>query len=317
MTGLAAVLMGPYGFVLPRFLGGDSAGVGETVVQALRVPRVLGGALVGAALAAAGLLAQTVTRNSLADPGLMGVASGALLGGVLGRLWWTNAETALAWPCISGALLATGLVLIVYQRLPHRSGVTLVLVGVAMNAVLGGVIAVLVAADSQRFLALRLWLAGSVAGRTSDAMVATAALVMPVLVASCLLGRQLDVLALGTDRARSLGARPALTTLLGVGTVAWLAGTATAFAGPISFVGLAAPHLARAITRAQRHTPLLLASAAIGATLIVATDAAGRAWASPGEVPVSVVCAVLGAPALIVFGLTRRKVGASNGTLHT
>lgn len=298
----AGLLLGSRGVILP-----SSAGLERDLLLSLRLPRVMAAFTVGCGLGAAGLLAQAVTRNPLADPGLLGVASGALLGAVLVRTTWGLNGAQLAWPSILGALMATGVVLAAANR--HRtsgSPLPLILVGMALNAVLGGLVAFITLSNPVAFTTLRYWLVGSLAGRSTEVTLLAVVLMIPALIAVPLLGRQLDVMALGPDRASSLGAQPRWILAMAAVLIAWLAGVATALAGPVAFVGLAAPHLTRAVMRSPNHLPLAVAVMATGAGLVTLADMVGRLAASPGEVSVSIVCAVIGAPVLIVVGLRGR-----------
>ena len=309
VVAVASVIAGSRGLIVPTVFGGKGP-LEDELLTSLRLPRMAAGMIVGGALAAAGLLVQSVTRNPLGDPGLLGVASGALLGGVLAKSVWGIGGTELVWPCIAGALAATAFVLFsASRRGPNFAGVNLILIGMAVNAVLGGAVAVITLGSPTTFATLRFWIAGSLAGRTSGAVLVALVLVIPALALTLLLHRQLDVLALGADRARSLGVRPEPVLAFIVLIVAWLVGTATALAGPIAFVGLAAPHLGRAIGRSPDHARLIILTVAIGAGLVTGADLVGRLWAAPGEVSVAIVCAIGGAPFLIAIGLRMGSYG--------
>jgi iron complex transport system permease protein len=303
-----SLLAGPHGLVIPTAVGGRATPVEESLIWTVRLPRTSAALLAGAALAVAGTLGQTVTRNNLCDPGLMGVSSGAMLAGVLARQLLQLRETALAWPCIAGAIVATMLVLLIHARSTTRSRSGLILIGMAVNGIAGGSISLITQSEPETFLALRLWLVGSVAGRTTDAVMASVLLILPAILCVLLMHRELDLLVLGSSRARSLGAHTRLTTAVAVVAIAWLVGVSTALAGPIAFIGLAAALLAPALLRRNGHGVLIPLTAVVGAGLLVTADLVGRIVSFPGEVPSSVVCAVVGAPLLIIIGLRDHRM---------
>lgn len=311
MASVVAVAIGSAGLAIPGVM--DDASL--QFLTDLRLPRVVGGLLVGAALSVAGLLAQSVTRNPLCDPGLMGVSAGALFAGVLARMWFTLPETSLVWPCIMGAVAATSIVLLLNHRRTAHSPVHLVVVGLALNAALGGATAIVAGSAQDKFLPLRLWLAGSLAGRTWEATEVAALLTIPVLAATLLARQQIDSLAVGMEQARSWGASPGITSAVLVLVIAWLVGSATALAGPVSFVGLAAPHIGRRLFRWSSHTVGIPVSAGVGAALVVGADLAGRMASSPGEVPVSIVCSLVGAPVLIALAVHSGRAFRGRGEM--
>lgn len=302
---VGGLMLGDGGLAAPSVWFAD--GPGGELVRSLRLPRVLAAALVGVALGCAGLLTQSLTRNPLADPGLFGVASGALLAGMIARLVGAIPETVLAWPSIVGALVATIGVLLIGRAQPDAAPETLVVVGVALNAALGGAAALLALVDPQRFIPLRLWLAGSVAGRQMPAVLTSLALVLPVILLVMLLSGEIDALTFGSHQARSWGGMPRVTALIMIVSVAWLTGAATAVAGPIAFIGLAAPHLSRRVVPWFNHTWGIPLTAATGAAIMLIADLVGRVVSSPGEVPVSILVGAFGAPILILFVLAHSR----------
>jgi iron complex transport system permease protein len=295
----------PLGDVLTA-LAGQDAGDASIIVWQQRLPRTLLGLVVGAALGMGGAVAQGLTRNGLADPGLFGVSAGAALAIVAGSfLFGITALAAQVLLGTAGAALAGVAVLVLGTR--SAVAVTsqgLALVGVAVSAVLGSVASVVVLLDAQTLDEYRFWLVGSLAGRGSS----TLATVGPVVVVGAALAlassRLLDALALGDDVAQGLGVRLRSARLLAGASVLVLTGAAVAAAGPIAFVGLAVPHAARALT-GPRSGWLLAHSALLGAALLVAADVVGRVVARPGELQVGVVTALVGAP--LALALLRRS----------
>jgi iron complex transport system permease protein len=284
--------------------GGEAA----SIVWDLRVPRTLLGLVVGAALAAAGVLLQALTRNPLAEPRILGISAGASLGVVVAiTLFGIGSLAGYVWFGIAGALGAGLLVFGVAARTRDgASPVTLALVGAALDASLGAITAGLLSADARTFEEFRFWVVGGLTGRDS----AVAGHVLPFLLAGLLLAafvaRGLDSLALGDDVARGLGTRVGLTRLGGGAAAVLLTGAGVAAAGPIAFVGLAVPHIARFLVGTDQRW-VLAASVLIGPALLLSADVVGRVVALPGEVSAGIVTALIGAPLLAVL-VSRAKV---------
>lgn len=279
------------------------------IVLGLRLPRVLLGAVVGAALGIAGAVIQLATRNPLGDPGLLGINAGASLALILGTdLIGLAGPEAAVWLAACGA---TGAVFAVQMLAGGRNGsdpIRLTLAGVAVTALCTGIGQAVVLADPERFDLVRNWRIGTLSGAT-DAILPSLTLAWLAGVLLALgLARRLDLLALGEDRAAALGVSIRSTRLGSVAAVVLLAGGAVAAAGPIAFIGLASPHVARRLGRlsAAAHLPL---SGIIGAILVVIADTLGRIATPPAEVPISVVAGLLGAPILIL--LARRRSAAA------
>jgi iron complex transport system permease protein len=294
---------------LPGALGDDTVTDPDLqVIAQLRWPRTLLAIVVGAALGVAGALIQGHTRNPLADPGILGIASGASLAVVVSFAMFgvTGIFATSVWAFV-GAVLAT----VAVFALASASGgtvnpMTLILGGAAMNAVLLAVISAFVLTDDNNLDRMRFWTVGSVAGRDMSIFWG----VMPVIVIGLLLafatGPQLNLLNLGDDVATSLGVNTRLARMIGMGVIALLAAAATAAAGPISFLGLLIPHLVRSLTGPD-YRWILPYSALAGAVLLVYADVLGRVIARPGELEVGIVLAFVGAP-LFIWMLARRRV---------
>ncbi|PWJ48458.1 iron complex transport system permease protein [Quadrisphaera granulorum] len=274
------------------------------VVHQLRVPRTVLGVLVGAALGCAGAVIQALTRNPLAEPGLLGVNAGAASAVVvvISVLGVSN-PAGLAAAALAGAALATGAVLLIgASRGVAADPVRLVLAGVALAACLHSVTGAITLIDARTFDSYRFWVVGSL----EDRQLTTALVVAPLVVAggalAWTLGRGLDALALGQDVGRSLGLRTTRLRLLALLAVTLLCGGATAAAGPVSFVGLVVPHAIRLVVGPGLRRTLPLCALG-GAALVLASDIIGRVVARPSELEVGIVTAFVGAPLLLWLAL--------------
>ena len=276
-----------------------------TIVLDARLPRTLAGLLAGCALGLAGALMQTLTRNPLADPGLLGVNSGASFAIVLGAalLGITSPQEQLLM-AFCGAFAASLLVAFTgSQGGGQLSPVRLTLAGVALAAVLEGLSNGIALLNPDVYDQLRFWQAGSLDIRTLQTL---KIVLLPVLIAAVVtlfLSRALNSLSLGADTATALGSRVARTQLIGLLAITVLCGSATALVGPIAFIGLMMPHMARWLVGADHRWSLPVTLLATPALLLFA-DVIGRLLV-PGELRVSVVSAFIGAPVLI--WLVRRQ----------
>ncbi|ADO49451.1 Fe(3+)-siderophore ABC transporter permease [[Enterobacter] lignolyticus] len=301
LTGAASL---PVGVVVDAF-SGQCRSADCAIVLDARLPRTLAGLLAGGALGLAGALMQTLARNPLADPGILGVNAGAsfaiVLGAALLGLSSPQQQLLLAF---CGAFIASLLVAFTgSQGGGQLSPVRLTLAGVALGAVLEGLSSGIALLNPDVYDQLRFWQAGSLDIR----QLATLRVVfLPVLIATAvalLLSRSLNGLSLGADTATALGNSVARTQILGLLTITVLCGSATAVVGPIAFVGLMMPHIARWLVGADHRWSLPVTLLATPSLLLFA-DIIGRLIV-PGELRVSVVSAFIGAPVLI--WLVRRQ----------
>jgi iron complex transport system permease protein len=277
------------------------------LVGAFRVPRMLLGLLVGASLGLAGALMQATTRNPLADPGILGVNAGAYFAVVAGiSFFGASAVSGYVWWSFGGAVVATVAVYIVGSR--GRAGATpvrLVLAGVAIGAVLSGFSLGLTLLNPDVFDRIRFWSVGSLQGRQFDVVVGVLPLVVVGVALALYLSRVLNVVALGDDLARSLGAHIQRTRVLALVAITLLCGAATAAAGPVAFLGLMVPYVARALFGPDQRwvIPFTLTLAPL---LFLCADMLGRVIVS-SELPVGIVTAFLGAPILILIVRSRKS----------
>ncbi|ELY4220016.1 Fe(3+)-siderophore ABC transporter permease [Cronobacter sakazakii] len=299
----------PFSLVLDA-LTGTCHDADCTIVLDARLPRTLAGIVAGLSLGLAGALMQTLTRNPLADPGLLGVNSGASFAIVLGAALWGVSEPlhilALA---LCGALAATLVVAFTGSAGGGQlSPVRLTLAGVALAAVLEGLSGGIALLNPVVYDQLRFWQAGSLDIRTLTTLKAIAPVVLTGAVIALLLGRALNSLSMGADTATALGSRVARTQVFGLIAITLLCASATAVVGPIAFIGLMMPHLARWLVGADHRWSLPVTLLATPSLLLLA-DIIGR-LVVPGELRVSVVSAFIGAPALIYL-VRQRRGGAS------
>lgn len=314
LLSLASLAVGarsvPTATVLEALTHYDPTSTDQLVVVTSRLPRTILGLLVGAALALAGCAMQGVTRNPLADPGILGVNGGAALAIVVGISVFGVADASgYVWFAFLGAGVASVVVYAVAAL--GREGATpvkLALAGAAATAFFGAITTALLLRDRQAFDQFRFWQVGSLNGR--DLGITTQ--VLPFLVLGGLLalglGRGLNTLALGDDVARGLGARVGLLRLATAVAVVLLCGAATAAAGPVGFVGLTIPHVARALVGTD-YRRILPVSMLLGPILLLAADVLGRVIARPGEVQVAIVTAALGAPVFVLLVRRHRLAG--------
>lgn len=296
--------------VVAQALTGTCQSADCTIVLDARLPRTLAGLLAGGALGLAGALMQTLTRNPLADPGLLGVNAGASFAIVLGAalFGFSTPQEQLVMAFI-GALMASLVVAFTgSQGGGQLSPVRLTLAGVALAAVLEGLTSGISLLNPDVYDSLRYWQAGSLDIRNLQTL---KVVIVPVLIAGAtalMLSRALNSLSLGSDTATALGSKVARTQLIGLLAITVLCGSATAIVGPIAFIGLMMPHMSRWLVGADHRWSLPVTLIATPVLLLFA-DIIGRLIV-PGELRVSVVSAFIGAPVLI-FLVRRRPRGAA------
>ncbi|MER6915105.1 iron ABC transporter permease [Streptomyces sp. NPDC000594] len=270
-----------------------------TVVES-RYPRTALGVLAGLALAVAGTLMQGITRNHLAEPGLLGINAGASATIVTATAFWgASGSTAAMWWALPGALAAGFLVQAIGGGRAGRSQVRLVLAGAVLSAVLMAYIQAVTLTKPQVFDSYRYWVVGALGGRDFDVLKSMLPFVAIGLLLALLLGRGLNALALGDSTAAALGANPAVVRAGGLAAATLLSAAATAAVGPIAFVGLAVPHIVRALVGVDFRWQIAF-SAVVGPTLLLAADVLGRVVMRPQELMVGVVTAFVGAPVLLI-----------------
>lgn len=277
------------------------------VLFELRVPRTVLAMIVGAALAAAGAVLQTMTRNPLAEPGLLGVSAGASFAVVLAIYFGASAASLGLWVAILGALSGCLLVLGVSRASGGADDpVRLILAGAAFSGFLLSIISLLLLSDQRTADEMRFWLIGALAGRPTE-MIAWVALGVGLgLLLVALNLRALAAMALGEQMARGLGHHPQMVQTLIILAVALLVGCATAGAGPIAFVGLVVPFLVRSLVGADIRRVFYL-SLLYGPVVVIGADVLARLVVPPYELPVGVVTAFVGAP-ILMFVVRQRRM---------
>lgn len=282
------------------FIAFDPTNSEHLLVRYLRFPRTLLAIVIGLALGGAGTLMQALTRNPLADPGLFGINAGAMVAIVsLIALTGITDVTVYMWFGLLGAFLA-GIGVYLLGGVRHGlNPVRMVLSGVALSVVLLAITQlVTVNSDERVFDQFRHWVVGSLQGRSFDVLYPITALVVIGSIIAYSLTRALDIVTLGDDISHSLGANQNRVWLLSALAIVLLAGSATAAVGPISFLGLTAPHFARRLVGSE-YRRILPMSMLIGALVILVADCLGRLIGTPGEVSVGIMISLIGGPFFI------------------
>jgi iron complex transport system permease protein len=297
-------------------LTGYPAGVPESaavILFELRMPRVALAVVVGSGLAVSGAVFQSLFRNPMADPAIIGVSSGAALGAIVAILAGGGAflggllVPAAAFAC---ALVVAALVYRLARFGPAVQVATLLLAGIAVAAMLSAVITLIMAFSGEQVRSIYFWLLGGLSGRGWGAVLAAGPAVLVGIVAALLATGRLNLMALGDERAAQLGLEIERFKRMSLAVGALLAAAAVSVAGVIGFIGLMTPHILRLVMGAD-HRRLLPASILGGATLLVLADLVARTFVQPEEIPVGAVTAILGGPFfLYLLRRERRSAGA-------
>jgi len=283
--------------VLAAFTGETAESTRRIVLDA-RLPRALCAALAGCNLAVAGVLLQSVTRNPLADPGLIGITAGAGMAATVVLAAFPGAASMLPVAAFAGAMVSAVFVYAVSWRPGGgASPVRMILAGVAVNAVLGAVIGLLITAFADRIPAVMFWTTGSFNGRGWSHLRLMAPYSVVGMAMALALHRSTRVLELGDDAASSMGVRVERTRLVAFAAASLLAGSAASVAGLVGFVGLVVPHLVKLLLGTNRLA--LPVSALAGASLLLWSDLLARTALAPSELPVGVVTGLIGGPYFI------------------
>lgn len=310
MSRVVSVLMaGPHAKDLPA--------ADVLIVWQIRMPRILLGMLVGASLAIAGAVLQGLFRNPLADPGLVGVSSGAALGavttivlgpGILAPLFTIFGSFSLPLMAFFGGLAATVLLYGIATRQGRTSVATMLLAGIALGAFAAAGTGLLIyVASEQQTREIAFWSLGALSGASWAKLYASGPMMLLVIFAVPALGRGLNAIVLGEAEAFHLGIHVQRLKKLAVVLVAAATGAAVSVSGVIGFVGIVVPHLLRLAMGAD-HRPLLPACALLGAILMLLADMLARTIVAPAELPIGIVTAAIGAPFFLSMLLRRRSL---------
>lgn len=306
------------GRVLSKLMRGAPLSPVESVVLwDIRLPRLVLGMLVGAALAVAGAVMQGLFRNPLADPGIVGVSAGAGLGAILAIVLGGMLPAALLglvgqylvpWAAFLGGWVTVILLYRVSTRHGRTSVATMLLAGIAIAALTGALAGILIyKADDNQLRDLTFWGMGSLAGASWAKLLGAAPIMLAALIGALFLGRSLNALALGEATAHHIGIPVQRMKNGAILAVAAASGAAVAVSGGIGFVGIVVPHLLRLATGPD-HRALLVNAALLGASLLVVADMISRVIVAPAELPIGIVMAVLGAPVFLWILLRQRGV---------
>lgn len=299
----------PVGNVIEAFVDFDPANTDHLVVRELRLPRTIVGLLVGMALGLGGAIMQAVTRNPLADPGILGVNAGAAFAVVL-AIWAFGVGTTLGlvWFAMAGAAAAS--VVVYALGSVGRGGATpvrLALSGAALSSLLFALTRAVTLLDESTLDQFRFWAVGSLAGRDVEVVSSIVWFIAGGAVLAIGLARPLNSIGLGDDAAAALGVKVGRTRAVSGVAIVLLCGSAVAAIGPIAFVGLVVPHAVRAVVGPDQRW-LMIGCALAGPILLISCDTIGRVIARPGEVQVGIMTAAIGGPAFVYLVRRARMV---------
>jgi iron complex transport system permease protein len=305
-----SIVLGTREVSVAEIIGAIRGGTGTNgeAAVAVRIPRTLLAALAGGALGLAGAIMQGVTRNPLADPGILGVNAGAALAVVIGVAWFdiTSSEAYL-WTAIAGAGLATLFVYRVGSLGPGgATPLKLTLAGAATSVACASLVIAVVLPRGDIAGGIQSWQLGGVGGATFARMLPALPFLIAGFAISLLSARKLNSLALGDDLAAGLGERVAVARIVASAGAVLLCGATTGLCGPIGFLGLVVPHVCRLLIGVD-YRWLLPFSALGGASLLLASDVVGRIIARPAEIKVSIITALIGAP-FFIWIVRRQRV---------
>ncbi|NET07714.1 MAG: iron ABC transporter permease [Symploca sp. SIO2B6] len=278
------------------------------IIRTVRLPRTITAVLVGAALAVAGALMQGITRNPLADPGILGISSGAALAVVVATfVFGTNSLNIYAWLAFLGAGITA--ITVYFLGSLGRGGLTplnLTIAGAALTAFISSVTSGILIISQRTLEEIRFWLAGSLAGRDINLLLQVLPYFCIGLLLAFALGKQITTMSLGEDVAKGLGQETVWVKVMAALSIVLLAGASVAIAGPIGFIGLVIPHIVRILVGLD-YRWILPYSAILGAVILVVADICARLVIKPQELPVGLMMPLIGAPFFIYLIRSKLK----------
>ncbi|MFT5970319.1 MAG: iron complex transport system permease protein [Flavobacteriales bacterium] len=304
----------PFSEVLDFLVGNEILKSHAIILQEFRIPKAITAISAGAALSVSGLLMQTLFRNPLAGPFVLGISSGASLGvailvmagSLLGGVTAFLGDFAIAGMAIIGAGLVTTIVMLVARKI--NDSVSLLIIGLMFGSATGALVSILQYFSQPELIqAFVVWTFGSLGGLGADQIWIFAPILIVGIGISLFCQKPLDNLLLGESYAKALGVNVKQTRYLVVIATSILAGGITAFCGPISFIGLAIPHIARAILKTSQHKKLLPACLLLGSTLLLICDLIAQVPGQDNTLPINAITALFGAPVVIWVILGNRK----------
>lgn len=275
------------------------------ILYSVRLPRVLAGIVAGAGLSVSGILLQSITDNALASPNIIGVNSGAGFAVAITLTFFPLASASLPFTAFAGAFSATIIIILISGKLRNAKS-SLILAGIALTALLNAGISFLNLLDSNALSSYNAFSVGGLAGVRSDSLIIPAVIIALSFTVSLIFSRRINTLCLGDNTACALGTNVKMLRFICMVCASASAAAAVSFAGLLGFVGLVVPHIARRLV-GNDIKAVLPSGTIIGASLILIADLAGRVIASPGEIPVGIMMAFVGAPFFLVLLIKRRS----------
>ncbi len=284
----------------------DKAASSHIIMRYIRLPRTLAALLSGLGLSVSGVILQSITNNKLASPSIIGVNSGAGFAVILFMCFFPKMMSALPFAAFFGAVVAALIILLVAEREPSGSKSSVILSGMAINAILGALISCISLINTDVLASYNYFSIGGLSGVSMDELIIPSVLILLSFCVSMLLSRRLFLLCLGDTVASSLGVNIRLLRAVCIICACACAASAVSFAGLLGFVGLIVPNISRRLF--GQNTALLIASSAImGAIIVLVADTLGRVLLSPTEIPVGIIMALIGAPFFLILILRRKK----------
>ncbi|MBX9257852.1 iron ABC transporter permease [Desmonostoc muscorum CCALA 125] len=297
----------PLGKILTSFIAFDGS-YDHLVIQTVRLPRSLVAILVGSALAVSGALMQGLTRNPLADPGILGIESGAAVAVVVATFVF-GSPSLNVYTIVAFLGAGATAILVYFLGSLGRGGATplnLTVAGAALTALISSITTAILIVSQRTLEEIRFWLAGSLAGGDINMFFQALPFVLIGLVMAFALGRQITTMSLGEDVAKGLGQQTVWVKIATAISVVLLAGSSVAIAGPIGFIGLVVPHIVRFYIKAN-YRWILPHCAVLGAILLLVADIGARVLIKPQELPVGVMTAFVGAPFFVYLAKSKVK----------